>query len=367
MSRPPFTIVQQHGAAPLYDLTIVTVCRDVLLQLKRTTASVLEQKSLYPNVSIEHVIVDGASTDGTPEWLADQKTQGKIEAYVSEPDCGIYDAMNKGINMARGKALAFLNAGDTYTGEDLGRCIHPIIEGESPYTAAYSHVTGHPTWESYIPTFQQMYLYSPCSHQAFFAATSLYRSLGGYDAKVFRCSADTDIIYRMVRKNVVPPPVIPIYIANFEFGGFSANCNDDFRDENILLLWRNRDIIEQRCQADASYAEIVAAHLLNHCRALCNWQEKYHRRIPEQIDALGQMLRSVPPKTGKIRFTCAAALSRATIRSLAREEKQSSAICLMALFCCKWAHLTPGNSYAPWAPFRATTVLQALYNKIFKH
>lgn len=366
MTSPPYTRIQPQSAEPIYNLTVVTVCLNVLAKLKETTASVLRQKA-KSSISIEHIVVDAASMDGTPEWLAEMKAQGKIEAYVSEPDCGIYDAMNKGINMAQGKVLAFLNAGDTYTGENLGCCIRPILEGESLYTAAYSRVTGHPTWKSYIPTFQQMYLYSPCSHQAFFAATSLYRSLGGYDAKVFRCSADTDMIYRMVRESAAPPLVFPIYIANFEFGGFSANCDDDFRDENIILLWRNRDIIEQRCQEDASYAEIVAAHLLNHCEALCNWQERYHKKIPEQIDELGQLLHSVCPKTGKIRFTCSAALSQATLRSLAREGKQSSAICLIALFCCKWAHLTPGNCYAPWAPFRATTVLQALCDKIFKH
>ena len=74
------------------DLTIITVCRNARALLQLTLESVIEQKA-KENLRIEHLIIDGASTDGTPEWLAELQAAGKIESYISEPDAGIYDAM----------------------------------------------------------------------------------------------------------------------------------------------------------------------------------------------------------------------------------------------------------------------------------
>ena len=63
---------------------------------------------------IDYVIIDGASTDGTPEMLG--KTEGV--RWISEPDMGIYDAMNKGIRMAEGEWVIFMNAGDVFASDD---------------------------------------------------------------------------------------------------------------------------------------------------------------------------------------------------------------------------------------------------------
>lgn len=84
-----------------YQLTIITVCYNALPELCGTVESVLAHKRRH-SLSIEHLIVDGASTDGTPAMLETMHREGKIEAYVSEADEGIYDAMNKGIRLARG-------------------------------------------------------------------------------------------------------------------------------------------------------------------------------------------------------------------------------------------------------------------------
>lgn len=86
-------------------ITIITVCRNALEELQRTRDSVKSQ--FYP--SLEHVIVDGASSDGTRGYL---EAQSGI-VWVSEPDRGIYDAMNKGIDMATGDYILMLNAGDS--------------------------------------------------------------------------------------------------------------------------------------------------------------------------------------------------------------------------------------------------------------
>ncbi len=91
-------------------VTVVTVCRNVKSSLEKTMNSLLHQSYAH----IDYVIIDGASTDGTPEMLG--KTEGV--RWISEPDKGIYDAMNKGIRMAEGEWVIFMNAGDVFASDD---------------------------------------------------------------------------------------------------------------------------------------------------------------------------------------------------------------------------------------------------------
>lgn len=90
-----------------FDLTIITVCRNAAGTINETLRSVAEQKI----AGIEYIVVDGASTDGT---LALVHEYGAIvDNLVSEPDTGLYDAMNKGASLAQGKYVCYLNADDT--------------------------------------------------------------------------------------------------------------------------------------------------------------------------------------------------------------------------------------------------------------
>lgn len=91
---------------PLF--TIITVCRNACDNVQVTVASVDSQSCrLY-----EHIIIDGASKDGTVEWLRTHPSS--LRRVCSEPDKGIYDAMNKGLAMSNGDYVLFLNAGDTF-------------------------------------------------------------------------------------------------------------------------------------------------------------------------------------------------------------------------------------------------------------
>ena len=92
--------------------TIITVTYNAAHWLERTILSILSQS--YPN--IEYIIIDGASTDGTI-GLIKQYAPG-ISFWISEPDQGIYDAMNKGLQHATGDYVWFLNAGDTFPNAD---------------------------------------------------------------------------------------------------------------------------------------------------------------------------------------------------------------------------------------------------------
>ncbi|MBE5321998.1 glycosyltransferase [Pedobacter sp. MR2016-19] len=89
-------------------ITIITVCYNAVQTLEQTILNIISQDCK----DYEYIVVDGGSSDGTLEII--KKYSNKITQWVSEPDKGIYDAMNKGAAIARGKWLCFMNSGDTF-------------------------------------------------------------------------------------------------------------------------------------------------------------------------------------------------------------------------------------------------------------
>ncbi|MCY1285899.1 colanic acid biosynthesis glycosyltransferase WcaE [compost metagenome] len=98
-------------------LSIVTVSYKNIDGLRKTFNSLRALLQAYPN-SIQWIVVDAASNDGTLEFLIDTKNQYHNISFISEKDRGIYDAMNKGVTMASHKYIWFLNAGDTSMATD---------------------------------------------------------------------------------------------------------------------------------------------------------------------------------------------------------------------------------------------------------
>jgi glycosyltransferase involved in cell wall biosynthesis len=87
-------------------LTVITVVYNNVADIERSMLSVLQQT--YPN--IEYIVIDGASRDGTKEKV--ESYASKLARFISEPDQGIYDAMNKGLSLATGEYILFMNSGD---------------------------------------------------------------------------------------------------------------------------------------------------------------------------------------------------------------------------------------------------------------
>lgn len=132
-------------------ITIVTVCFNAVKSIEETMLSVLNQTYL----NIEYIIIDGGSTDGTVDII--KKYADRLAYWVSEPDKGIYDAMNKGITVATGDYINFMNAGDTFasgssvsdtftetdtTGPDIiyGNAIEKDREGKITHHVALDNV-----------------------------------------------------------------------------------------------------------------------------------------------------------------------------------------------------------------------------------
>jgi len=105
--------------------SIITVTYNASKWLERTIQSVISQS--YPR--IEYIVIDGNSTDGTLNLL--EKYKPAIARQVSEPDKGLYDAMNKGLNLASGDYVWFINAGDTLYSENTVQKIANLIEGKN--------------------------------------------------------------------------------------------------------------------------------------------------------------------------------------------------------------------------------------------
>ena len=182
--------------------SIITVTYNAEKVLEDTIQSVIFQT--YRNV--EYIIVDGASKDHTLEIV--HKYRNRINKVISEPDKGLYDAMNKGIQLATGDYLCFLNAGDKFhDSETLQKIVHTlkgqelpdVIYGETAIVDEEGHflhmrrlsTPAHLNWKS----FKQGML---VCHQAFFANRELAIN-HLYDLQ-YRFSADFDWCIRIMKK-----------------------------------------------------------------------------------------------------------------------------------------------------------------------
>ena len=197
--------------------TIVTITYNAAPVFTRTAESVMTQA--YRN--IEHIIVDGASTDGTAELAKEYKRRsdaamnGHEVRIISEPDNGLYDAMNKGLALATGDYVCFMNAGDFYPDgstlsliaanaclEDLqstGKPLPAVLYGDTSLTDNDGRYIGRRrlapperlTWRS----FRSGML---VCHQAFYARTDIARRTP-YDLR-YRHSADVDWCIRVMKE-----------------------------------------------------------------------------------------------------------------------------------------------------------------------
>ena len=185
-------------------LSIITVAFRNLAGIVKTHAS-LAHLVQADDISFEWIVVDGGSNDGTREYLENLNGIFNLR-FVSEPDNGIYDAMNKGIRLATGDYLCFLNAGDSFHEDDTlqqmvrsisGNELPDVLYGETELVDKEGHFIrmrrlAAPevlTWRS----FKQGML---VCHQAFFAKASLVEP---YDLQ-YRFSADFDWCIRVMKK-----------------------------------------------------------------------------------------------------------------------------------------------------------------------
>lgn len=199
-----------------YKLSIITVNLNNNEGLSKTLASVANQTCQ----DFEYIVVDGASTDGSVEII--QQTSF-IDRWISEKDTGVYDAMNKGIALATGEYLLFLNSGDLLFNEGVLEKAIPKLTGEA---IIYGNL--QQAWENtekihYFPaelTFGH-FIKETIGHLSTFIRKDLFEKYGLYDTE-YRIVADWAFFTKVIIKENVSVKQIPDVVGTFDMSGMSS-------------------------------------------------------------------------------------------------------------------------------------------------
>jgi glycosyltransferase involved in cell wall biosynthesis len=194
-------------------LSIVTVVRNDRKGLSTTLASITAQTARH---DIQMIVIDGHSTDDT--LVATQGFQ--IDVLISEPDTGLYDAMNKGLAQATGKYVYFLNAGDSFdTAETVEKIISNFQDDNVIYYCSVEIKSNDVKWLS-APLQSKYFNYKDYlpHHQSIFYPECFYKN-NRYNL-AFKIQADVDYTARAVKQcNKI---FIPLRITHSTLGGFSC-------------------------------------------------------------------------------------------------------------------------------------------------
>lgn len=217
-------------------VSIITVCYNSEKTIRKTIASVYEQT--YKN--IEYIIVDGNSTDETMKIIEEYKPLfGERLKVVSEPDKGIYDAMNKGIALAKGTIIGLINSDDYYEKNAVELVVNNM--SHEKYQVIYGmlrFIKGNKV--DYISLVTPEFLEErPMNHPSCFVTKAIYEDYGMFDLQ-YKYVADYDFCYRL--KKIQEIKFIPVYeiLSNFAEGGVSSSYQCDLES---LRFKRNNKII----------------------------------------------------------------------------------------------------------------------------
>jgi glycosyltransferase involved in cell wall biosynthesis len=178
-------------------VSVITVCFNAAASIERTILSVRSQT----HDAIEHVVVDGASTDGTMDIV--RRHADGIATIVSEKDGGIFDAMNKGIGLSTGDIVYFLNADDTFVDDRVVADAVAAFTADPVRSLVYGNVllkgapegTGNFFAKPFITHSVSEFLNNSFCHQAVFVKRELFATFGLFDCD-YRYSADYEWICR---------------------------------------------------------------------------------------------------------------------------------------------------------------------------
>lgn len=226
-------------------VSIVTVCLNSAETIENTINSVLSQDYR----EIEYIIVDGGSKDNTLDVI--NKYKNNIDQVVSEPDNGIYDAMNKGLRLATGEIVGFLNSGDFYVSETvIGQIVKSIqanntdcCYGDLEYVAEKNLGETVRRWES--PPYQEGLFekgWHP-PHPTFFAKKTVFDKYGGFDLN-YDIGADYELMLRFLKKYGVKSCYIPNVLVRMRTGGKSNKNLLQIIKANIecYRAWKRNDL-----------------------------------------------------------------------------------------------------------------------------
>jgi len=207
-------------------ISVITVVYNNVEHIEETIKSVINQS--YKNVA--YIIIDGGSTDGTVDII--KKYKKKIYYWVSEPDKGIYDAMNKGISHAKGDYINFLNSGDTFYSNKVISKIAEIINKKDADLIYGKFNASYSTYN--IIKDNQIYLKfgKGICHQTAFVKNRLLKE-NNFD-KNYKSAADFNFFCKIMdnKKSVRKTKEI---IINYRSGGFSSNKDVTYSEYYTII------------------------------------------------------------------------------------------------------------------------------------
>jgi glycosyltransferase involved in cell wall biosynthesis len=223
-------IVPPKNTAGLPLITIITVVYNAEIYLEKTIKSVLDQS--YKN--IEYIIIDGASTDGTLAII--DKYSQQLAYYVSEPDKGIYDAMNKAINVAAGDWVYFLPAGDTLIDNILSNVADKLTDANCVYYGDVYRTDLKRLYDGKYSAFK-LAVHNICQQAIFYplSAVKKYR----FNLK-YRSLADHEVNMKLFGDKSYSFKYLPVTISTYEGGGFSElNLDHPFYADKLGIIQKN--------------------------------------------------------------------------------------------------------------------------------
>lgn len=198
----------------------------------KTVGDTLKSVLVQTYHDYELLVVDGASKDNTLEEVKKMEPlfEGRMR-YISEPDKGIYDAMNKGIRMATGDVIGILNSDDFYTSDDALACIAWTLENEK-VDAVYGDI--HYVDDEDLKKCVRYYSSKPFrrwmmrlgfmpAHPSFYCRKELYEKFGAFDAENYRVAADFENLLRLIFVNKIKTHYINKDFVTMRTGGASSS------------------------------------------------------------------------------------------------------------------------------------------------
>ncbi|QWW72233.1 glycosyltransferase family 2 protein [Rhizobium sp. WYJ-E13] len=218
-------------------VTLITVCWNA----ERTIADTLKSIDGQTYRDFEHIIIDGGSTDETLSIIAEANS---VNRHVfSGPDAGIYYAMNKGIDIAKGDIIGFLNADDIFEDKDSLAAVASALEDEA-YDACYGDLiyvsNRNPSrrmrhWKSgpFKPGLFQRGWCPP--HPTFYVRRRIYNKLGKFDLR-YRLGADVELMLRFLEIGRINAIYIPRVLVRMRLGGATNKSARNISRQNSEIL-----------------------------------------------------------------------------------------------------------------------------------
>ena len=230
---------KSYAGLPL--VTVITTIYNRESVVERAMCSVFQQS--YPN--IEYILVDAGSTDGTLSII--DKYSDKIDYYISQSDTGIYDGINKGLELSIGDYIIVLNSDDWYEKTAIEQLLKAVIEKNLDYVSALAIETdwfGNAVRKIPMMPYNDLtMLRMPLRHETMLVARNLYRQVGLYDTsyKIIGDLKMTQQFFNTDRKF----NQLNSYIMYFRNTGVASKLSDSFIIERRRLLSENFEYLEE--------------------------------------------------------------------------------------------------------------------------